>query len=151
MPNPTTSKNTEGNFEPFNIEDLPWEQWPGSDRFKRLGKYAGGSSVGVGIDELGPGQYSNEFHYHLTEEEHIFIMKGSATLYLGDKSYVLKEGDYCCFPAGQKAGHHLLNHTDTNCIFLTIGENKPHDVCYFPKAGKVRIKPTGHVLKVDKP
>src|SRR5579862_2548260 len=107
MPQKITSKNDQGNFEPFNIEDLPWEQWPGSDRFKRLGKYAGGSNVGVGIDELGPGQFSNEFHDHLTEEEHILILIGSATLYLGDKSSVLRKGDHCCFLAGQKAGHLL--------------------------------------------
>jgi hypothetical protein len=37
------------------------------------------------------------------EEEHIFILKGSATLHLGNNSYVLKEGDYCCFPAGARA------------------------------------------------
>jgi uncharacterized cupin superfamily protein len=148
MPAKTTSKNSEGNFEPFNIEDLPWEQFPGSDRFKRLGKYGGGSNVGVGIDELGPGQYSNQFHYHLLEEEHIYILKGSATLYLGDKSYVLKEGDYCCFPAGQRAGHHLFNHTDADCTFITIGENKPNEVCYFPKSGTVRIRATGDMLKI---
>jgi hypothetical protein len=79
MPKKTTTKNSEGNFEPFNINDLPWEQWPGSDRFKRLGRYGGATHVGTGIDEIGPGQYSNEFHYHLMEEEHIFILKGSAT------------------------------------------------------------------------
>lgn len=39
MPTKTTTKNSEGNFEPFNINDLPWEHWPGSDRFKRLGRY----------------------------------------------------------------------------------------------------------------
>ncbi len=37
MANKTGSKNSEGSFEPFNIEDIPWEQIPGSDRFKRLG------------------------------------------------------------------------------------------------------------------
>jgi uncharacterized cupin superfamily protein len=146
MANQTTTRNSEGSFEPFNIDNLPWEQFPGSDRFKRVGRYAGGTNVGTGIDELGPGQYSNQFHYHLEEEEHIFILKGSATLYLGNHSYALKEGDYCCFPAGQRAGHHLYNHTDSVCTFMTIGENKPHEVCYFPKSGAVRIRATGDVL-----
>ena len=147
MPKKTTTKNSEGNFEPFNINDLPWEQFPGSDRFKRLGRYGGATHLGTGIDELGPGQYSNQFHYHLMEEEHIFILKGSATLYLGNSSYILKEGDYCCFPAGQRAGHHLYNHTGADCTFLTIGESKQDEVCYFPKSGKVRIRSTGDVFK----
>lgn len=150
MANETTTKNGQGSFEPFNIDDIPWEQLPGSDRFKRLGRYAGGAHIGVGIDELGPGEYSNQFHYHLEEEEHIFILKGSATLYLGNHSYVLKKGDYCCFPAGQRAGHHLYNHSDAACTFMTIGENKPNEVVYFPKRGTVRIRATGEVLKIPK-
>jgi hypothetical protein len=48
----TTSKNSEGAFEPFNIDDLPWQKLPGSDLFKRLGRYGGGTHVGVGIDVL---------------------------------------------------------------------------------------------------
>jgi uncharacterized cupin superfamily protein len=84
----------------------------------------------------------------MAEEEHIFILKGSATLYLGSASYVLKERDYCCFPAGQKAGHHLYNHTDANCTFLTIGDNKPDDVCCFPRLGKMRVKATGETVKL---
>ena len=143
---PNNDEDSEGNFEAFNVDSIAWEQFPGSDRFKRVGRYAGGTNLGTGIDELGPGQYSNQFHYHLEEEEHIFILKGSATLDLGNQLYVLKEGDYCCFPAGQRAGHHLYNHTESVCTFLTIGENKPHDVCYFPKSGMVRIRATGDVL-----
>jgi len=150
MANDTTTKANQGSFEPFNIDDIPWEQFPGSDRFKRLGRYAGGEHIGVGIDELRPREYSNQFHYHLEEEEHIFILKGSATLNLGDQSYILKEGDYCGFPAGQRAGHHLYNHSDVVCTFMTIGENKSNEVVYFPKRGTVRIRATGEILKILK-
>ena len=130
---------------------MPWQKaGPGSTRYKTPGQYGGGSQVGVGIDILAPGQYSNRFHYHLTEEEHVFILKGSATLHLGNASYVMKERDYCCFPAGQKAGHHLFNHTKENCVFMTIGDNKPHDVRYYPKAGTVRIRATGEEFKLPK-
>jgi hypothetical protein len=37
------------------------------------------------------GQYSNRFRCHLNEE-HIFILKGSATLILGPRKYVLSPG-----------------------------------------------------------
>lgn len=37
MVNETTSKNSEGSFEPFNIEDIPWAQFPGSDRSGPVG------------------------------------------------------------------------------------------------------------------
>ena len=147
-----TSKSDQGHFEPFHISDVPVTNWTGKNgdiaRFQVLSKFGGGSNVGVGIDELDPGKYSNEFHYHLTEEEHVFILEGSATLFLGEKSYVMGQGDYCCFPAGQRAGHHLYNHTDQLCKFMTIGENRPHDVCYYPKLKTIRVKGTTEMLQM---
>jgi len=135
---PQSSVNAEGFREPFNIDTVPWQRLPGSTTFKRLGAYGGGSQVGVGIDVLKPGQYSNRFHYHLKEEEHVFILKGSATLILGARRYAMRERDYCCFPAGQQAGHHLWNHTRQNCVFMTIGDHDPDDVLVFPDTGKAR-------------
>jgi uncharacterized cupin superfamily protein len=144
-----TVLNSEGFFEPFNVDDVPWQRLPGSTAFKLLGQYGGGSQVGVGIDILKPRQVSNKFHYHLREEEHIFILKGSATLVLGNNRYVMKERDYCCFPAGQRAGHHLVNHTSVNCVFMTIGDNHPDDIACFPKTGKARIRATGKMVPIS--
>ena len=144
-----TTLSPEGFREPFNIEDVPWKRLPGSTAFKRLGRYGGGSQVGVGIDVLNPGQYSNRFHYHLKEEEHIFILKGSATLILGPRKYVMKERDYCCFPAGQRAGHHLFNHTREKCLFMTIGDSRPDDIACFPDPGKARIRATGKSVPIE--
>jgi uncharacterized cupin superfamily protein len=145
-----TSFSTEGFREPFNISDVPWRRVSvGSTAFKLLGRYGGGSQVGVGIDILKPGQYSNRFHYHLKEEEHIFILKGSATLILGPRKYIMKARDYCCFPAGQRAGHHLFNHTKENCLFMTIGDNLPDDIACFPNTGKARIRATGKTIPIS--
>ena len=145
---PQARTSPEGFREPFNIDSVPWKRLPGSTAFKRLGAYGGGTQVGVGIDVLKPGQYSNRFHYHLREEEHVFILKGSATLILGSRRYVMKERDYCCFPAGQRAGHHLFNHTKQNCVFMTIGDNDPDDIAVFPNSGKARIRATGKMVPI---
>ncbi len=147
-PTRRTSLNGEGFFEPFNSDDVPWQRVAASTTFKRLGSYGGGTQVGVGIDVLKPGQYSNRFHYHLREEEHILILKGSATLVLGSSQYVMQERGYCCFPAGQRAGHHLFNHTNENCVFMTIGDNKPDDIVCFPHSGKARIRATGKMVPI---
>jgi uncharacterized cupin superfamily protein len=144
-----TTVSAEGWFEPFNIDDVPWQKASGaSTAFKRLGRYGGGSQVGVGIDVLKPKQYSNPFHYHLREEEHIFILRGSATLVLGAQRYVMKARDFCTFPAGQKAGHHLYNHTSENCVFMTIGDHKSDEIVCFPKTGKARIRATGKSVPI---
>ena len=49
-----TRQNSEGFYEPFAIDDVPWQK-AGPGTFKRLGRYGGGSQVGVGIDVLKPG------------------------------------------------------------------------------------------------
>jgi uncharacterized cupin superfamily protein len=144
-----TRLSSEGFREPFNIDEVPWKRLPGSTTFKRLGRYGGGSQVGVGIDVLKPGQYSNRFHYHLKEEEHIFILKGSATLILGTRHYIMKERDYCCFPAGQRAGHHLFNHTKENCLFMTIGDHHPDEIVCFPETDNARIRATGKTIPIE--
>jgi uncharacterized cupin superfamily protein len=144
-----TSLSPEGFREPFAIDDVPWRKaGAGSTAFKGLGCYGGCSQVGVGIDVLKPGQYSNRFHYHLKEEEHIFILKGSATLILGDRKYVMKERDYCCLPAGQRASHHLFNHTQANCLFMTIGDNHPDETVCFPNTRKARLRATGQSVPI---
>lgn len=55
--------------------------------------------------ELAPGKETNPSHYHMLEEEHAYILEGALTLKLGARNYVMKAGDYICFPAGQKVGH----------------------------------------------
>ena len=138
-----TSLSPEGFREPFAIDDVPWRTaGAGSTALRRLGRYGGGSQVGVGIDVLKPGQYSNRFHYHLNEEEHIDPDPWH-------RKYVMKERDYCCFPAAQRAGHHLFNHTQANCLFMTIGSNHPDEVVCFPNTGKARLRATGRTVPID--
>jgi len=148
----TTTRSAEGFFEPFSIDAVPWAKASRfSTAFRLLGRYGGGHQVGVGIDILKPGQYSNRFHYHTAEEEHVMILKGAATLILGKRKYVMAERDYCCFPAGQKAGHHLFNHTKENCLFMTIGDNRVEtDIAVFPKTGKARVRATGKTVPIPK-
>ena len=133
--------------EPFSIEQVPWEEWSEGSRFgsrvRRLGKFGGGSHVGVIMEELPPGQQSVPAHFHMLEEEHLLMLEGRATLRLGEKRYELSAGDYVCFPAGQKAGHALINNSDAPCRFLMIGEDNPNEVVVYTDSGKVGVRLTG--------
>lgn len=146
MTDKTSSINAEGIYEPFSADAVPWEEFSRGrlgSRYRVLSKFGGGSHVGVVFEELPPGKQTNLLHYHLLEEEHVFILEGALTVRLGDRSYPMQAGDYVCFPAGQKAGHCLINHTDAPCRYLLIGEDDPHDVAVYPETGRVGVRLMG--------
>lgn len=151
MANKPSSINANGVYEPFAVEDVPWEEYSEGDRFglriRQLGEYGGCSHVGVCMEELAPGKQTCPTHYHMLEEEHFLILEGKATLRLGDQTYELTEGDYTCFPAGQKAGHTLVNNTDSVCRYLIIGERNPNDVVVYTDSGRVGVRLTGEGYK----
>jgi uncharacterized cupin superfamily protein len=62
---------------------------------------------------------------------------------LGEARHVVHAGHYVCFPAGQKVGHALINHTDAPCRYLVLGNPNPHDVAVFPETGRVSVRLTG--------
>ena len=147
MADATAKPGTDGPIAPFAVETVPWEEWSQGarfgSRFRALTDRGGGSHVGVAIEELPPGRQSCPAHYHLLEEEHLLVLAGRATLRLGEQSYEIGAGDYVCFPAGQKAGHCLINRGTEPCRFVIIGERNPNDVIVYPDSGKVAVRLMG--------
>ncbi len=139
--------NAQGIFEPFSVDEAPWEEFSHgqrfASRFKRLEKFGGGTHVGVCLEELEPGKYSGPAHYHMLEEEHLYILEGCLTLRLGEQIFELSKGSYVCFPAGQKAGHTLFNHSNATCRYLIIGEKNPHEVTIYTDSGRIQVRLAG--------
>jgi uncharacterized cupin superfamily protein len=146
MTNRQNSVNADGIFEPFRLEEVPREEFAHgkfASSFRQLSTFGGGSHVGVVMEELAPGKQSNMRHYHMLEEEHVLVLEGNLTLLLGADRYEMSAGSYVCFPAGQKAGHALLNNGTAICRYLLIGERNPHDVIVYPDTGRVGVRLTG--------
>jgi uncharacterized cupin superfamily protein len=76
----------------------------------------------------------------MIEEEHIVALEGEAALRLGDERFTIRAGDYVGFPAGQRAGHCLINESDKPFRFIMIGDNAPNEVCVYPDSGKVSVR-----------
>jgi uncharacterized cupin superfamily protein len=136
-----------GLFEPFAVDDVPWEDYARGDRFgvrfRQLGEFGGAAHVGVNMEVLEPGRQAYPAHYHMLEEEHVLVLEGRVTLRLGERSYELREGHHVCFPAGQKAGHALINDSEAPCRYLIIGERNPNDVIVYTDSGRVGVRLTG--------
>jgi uncharacterized cupin superfamily protein len=110
-------------------------------RFRVLSDTRGADQrkIRIGYEELPPGKQSCPFHYHILGEEHIVAIEGEATLRLGDERFTPRAGDYVGFPAGERAGHRLINESDKPFRFLVIGDHKKNEVCVYPDSGKVSI------------
>jgi uncharacterized cupin superfamily protein len=129
------------------ISGDPWVEFSHGERFgmkfQVLSEYGGASQITVCMEILAPGHQANPQHYHMLEEEHVFVLEGCMTVRLGEKSYEVKAGHYVCFPAGQKLGHALFNHTTGPCRYLILGNPQPHDVMVYTESGRVAVKLTG--------
>lgn len=139
---------------PIAIEGVPWTEWSEGVRFASRFRVLSdtrndGKKIGVSVEELSPGKQSSPFHFHMLEEEHIIGLEGEATLRLGDERFPIKAGDYVCFPAGQKAGHCLVNEGDKPFRFIMIGDRAPNEICVYPDSNKVMVYNLGRAIFRD--
>lgn len=130
---------------PIAIDSVPWTEFSQGVRFGSRFRILSdtrkdGRKIGVSYEELPPGRQSAPLHYHLIEEEHIVALEGEATLRLGEERYRIKAGDYVGFPAGQRAGHCLVNETDKPFRFIMIGDHDPNEVCVYPDSNKILMR-----------
>lgn len=140
---------------PVSSRDVAWTEWSDvprfSIRYRHLTRAAVGETyrVGVAIEELEPGRQSSPAHYHIFEEEHLYILEGTLTLRLGDGRHEMKAGDYACFPAGRKVGHCLVNTSASTCRYVIIGEHNPNEVVVYTDSGKVLVRALGRRAMFD--
>lgn len=139
---------------PTPIDGVLWTEWSQGVRFASRYRVLSdtrkdGRKIGVSYEELPPGKQSVPFHYHMLEEEHIVALEGEATLRLGEERHRIKAGDYVGFPAGQRAGHCLVNESDAPFRFLMIGSREPNEVCVYPDSRKVLVFALGRTLFRD--
>lgn len=99
-----------------------------------------GEALGVRVEEIEPGGTTSHPHYHVSEEEHVVLLSGEASLHLGHETLPLKAGDHVWFPAGEAVPHHIENTSDQAIRLLVFGERKRDDVVVYPKAEMMMIK-----------
>ena len=92
-----------------NEQDLGWGEQPHGERLgyrrKQLGSAVGGEKLGCSLYEVPPGRRAWRYHYHLANEEAIYVLKGSGTLRIGEREVALSRGDYVAMPVGEVGAH----------------------------------------------
>ena len=98
---------------------------------QRLGNVVGLDQFGVNLTRLKPGAQSALRHWHAAEDEFVFVLEGTLVLCENDGETVLKPGDAAAFKAGVPNGHHLVNRTDRDAVFLVVGTRAQRERCHY--------------------
>ncbi len=102
-------------------------------RAKRaLGDAGGLDQFGVNLTRLPPGAASALRHWHEAEDEFIYVVEGELVLIEDDGPVTLRPGDAAAFKAGVQNGHHLVNRSDADALYLEIGGRAPRERGVYP-------------------
>ncbi len=126
-------------IDPKNVPESTGSNYPQqfksavAGRFKkRLGDAAGLQNFGVNLVRLAPGSCSALRHWHTCQDELIYVLEGEVTLIANSGEQVLQPGMAAGFPAGDADGHHLVNRTDSDVVYLEIGDRTSGDSVNYP-------------------
>ncbi|MDP1738328.1 MAG: cupin domain-containing protein [Caulobacter sp.] len=86
-----------------------------------LAKAAGLDLVGINLLTLPDGQWSSQRHWHLDEDEFVFVVSGEVVLVEDEGETVLRAGDCAAWKAGVENGHHIQNRSGADAVLLQVG------------------------------
>ena len=125
-------------LDPATLESRKGSSYPTpfraavAGREKRiLGDALGLTNFGVNLVRLPPGSTSSQRHWHSKEDEFVYVVEGEVTLITDAGPQVLTTGMVAGFPGGRADGHHLVNRSDRDVLYLEVGDrNGNEEVTY---------------------
>ena len=99
----------------------------------RLGDAVGLDQFGVNLLRLPDGAWSSQRHWHVKEDEFVWVLSGEVVLVEEDGETVLRAGDCAGFKAGVPNGHRIENRSGAEAVLLEVGARSPTtDACDYP-------------------
>ena len=99
---------------------------------RRLGDHAGLKNYGVNLVRVLPDGQSSARHTHSKQDEFVYVVEGEFVLVTDAGRETVGPGTCIGFPAGTGDGHHFLNLTQKDAIFLVIGDRTAGDEVTYP-------------------
>lgn len=99
---------------------------------RRLGDVFGLQNFGVNHTVLAPGASSALRHAHTRQDEFIYILSGTPTLYTDAGATLLQPGMCAGFAAGTGNAHRVVNESAQEVVYLEVGDRSPGDSVRYP-------------------
>jgi uncharacterized cupin superfamily protein len=115
-----------------SVYPAPWRNVTQGREKAGLGDIVGLTQFGVNLTRLKPGAASALRHWHEAEDEFIYVLEGEITLVEDTGSTLLRAGDAAGFKAGVANGHHLVNHSGADVLYLEIGTRAARERAHYP-------------------
>ncbi len=98
---------------------------------RRLSNAFGLTKLGFNLMRLPPGVWSSQRHWHSHEDEFVYMLEGELVLVSDAGEDILRAGDCIGWPAGARDGHHLVNRSDQDAVYLCAGNRHAEDVAVY--------------------
>ena len=95
------------------------------------------------VYELPAGKKSFPYHWHIANEEGIYMLEGECTLRLAGKEIPLRAGHYVALPIGEEGAHQLINNSGATCRYLCFSTLQDPEVVIYPDSGKIAFSHRG--------
>ena len=99
---------------------------------RRLGDAFGLQNFGVNHTVLQPGAVSALRHGHSRQDEFIYVLSGTPTLYTDEGATLLQPGMCAGFRSGSGNAHRLVNESDQEAVYLEVGDRSAGDSVHYP-------------------
>jgi len=103
----------------------------------RIGRQAGCERLGASVFAVPSGQAAYPYHFHLGEEELVFVLAGRPSMRTPAGWREVAEGEVIAFPVGESGAHQLVNRTEAEVRLLAISTGGAPDIVVYPESDKV--------------
>lgn len=127
--------------EPVHFEDVQMRGGEDGNASwsRQLGPAMGAGELGMQMVQLAAGESFCPYHYHLGNEEALFVLEGRGSLRLEDGEHAIRAGHFAAFPRGRIGAHKIRNDSDAPLRFLIMSTMLEPDICVYPDSRKVNL------------
>ena len=134
-------------MEVYNLFADDWDEQNDREGYRHretmVSERLGAEQIGGSVYELDPGESTWPYHYELTREEWLIVLRGRPTLRTPEGERELEPGEVVLFPPGPDGAHKVTNRADEPARLLILANTTPDRLAHYPDGKKLWVLAAG--------